>query len=181
MIGLYHVGIGFNNSKTSHKSHAEFFAPAFGLGLLNPVVDQPNVGQWNWSGRAATTYFYEVWDNADGWISHTQVATIKGSDYNKIVSWICSGDLKKKLWQYVLFSLATPDEALPYQKQQHVSGEVVPAKAAPGSRPPGSSTCMDAGALILQKIEEVAGSGAFLKTDVDRDDVARDLVPWLVA
>lgn len=166
MVGLHHVGIGFDNINTGHKSHAEFDANSFGPGMLYPEMDHPAKGNWSWKGREATTHFYEQWEKPqEHWNITTHVATIKGSDYNKIVSWICSG-LKKKVTQYVLFTLATPAEAKPDVHHQREPGQVFPRGSKPGSRPPGSSTCMDAGALILQKIKEVAGSEAFVGNNI---------------
>lgn len=183
MMGLHHVGIGFVNINTGHKSHAEFDATNFSIGMLNPEMNQSAFPHWSWKGREAATSFHEQWGD-DGWKITSHVATIKGSDYNKIVSWI-SSDMKNNVTQYVLFSLATPTEAwpyvLPYVRQQHVPGQVVALDSNPGSRPPGSSTCMDAAALILHKIKEVAGLEAFegdnLTQIVARNDVFQLMEP----
>jgi len=159
-FGLYHVGVGFHNTRTGLDSSVEFAAKKFGVNLVVPSVERES-NKINWDS-AAELITQEGKLDTGYWVERKRVATIKGADYNKLLKWL--PDVQKANSNYFLLNLAPLGQQL---VQPHL-----PKEPSADGFPPGAVTCSDVAQLILDQIKQIAGSEAFNMdcTDIGRSD-----------
>jgi len=182
-LGLYHAGIGFavKGKGDTGRFVAEFYTDGnFDLSIFNPTVDYVN-RNWAWTGRKASLAVYSEWKKGY-WINQALVATIRGSEFNKVHEDIVK--MKQDFKRYVLFNLIPPEYYNDMVGRQHLPGSFPHGDT---TLPPGSCTCMDMAAQVLLSIEKVVGKQNFINAvnagagKVTRDDMFQVMAPGTVA
>lgn len=158
-LGLWHSGVGFKNNRTGLESCLSFYAKSFSVNLLLPKLTKNSHEMPIDNGAKLVTSEGKL--DFNYWTEVTMVAKITGRHYNKYIRWAQS--YVREVPEYHLFNLAPWNEILKYNHQ--------PAQPAAKDFPPGSVICFDINSVVMNAIKAIAGTGAFVRNSVKRNDL----------
>jgi len=140
-FSIFHVSVGFTNTRTGMNSTAEFAADKFGASLLVPAQD--NAARAMMWDNSAKVKLYEGELDTYYWSNRTKTATINGIKYNAMLEWFETAI--KDYTKYDLFALESRAGGLKLQEDPLFGG----------------FTCFQFARAAIQKLADLAGPCVF--------------------